>query len=293
MEGTSQIDGIRMHPPCEVKNVVEVNQWIWTLDACTSKSRGQHQHVPTISHIFYLFLMCEGDVLDVFECWKCQPCQPMSAFQPDSHSIALSMVPEGAGIWGDELGSWEALSHMCGAWSFAELCGASLASSCTDSVCIFWTFWSWLELLKPQSLGVGSDIDGATGCQRPVCRKLQRREARCVFGKGFLRDSSWSGVFVTGVKWSVLTSGRTYPFGDTGLTVYSSPFSEAGNCQYDFTIFYLSFSLICSLLRFALQEQLHLHLHDRGLLNLAGLSCFHCFFPSNFLPQFVQWPYQD
>ena len=37
------------------------------------------------------------------------------------------------------------------------------------------------------------------------------------------------------LKLSDLTSGRTYPFGDTGLTVYSSPFSEAGNRECDFT----------------------------------------------------------
>lgn len=226
-----------MHPPCEVKNVVEVNQWIWTLDACTSKSRGQHQHVPTFSTYFILFLMCEGDVLDVFECWKCQPCQPCQPF-------SLIRIPLHS-PWCRNLRrrTWILGSSFAYVWSL-ELC-------CTDSVCIFWTFWSWLEPLEPQSLGVGSDIDGATGCQRPVCQKLQRREAHCVFGTGFLRDSSWSGVFVTGVKLSVLTSGRTSPFGDTGLTVYSSPFSEAGNREYDFNFTYhfrwfaLSFDLLC------------------------------------------------
>ena len=232
-----------MHPPCEVKNVVEVNQWIWTLDACTSKSRGQHQHVPT-------------NFLPISDVWRRRlrrlwmlEMSAMSAFQPDSHSIALSMVPESEATNLDPGKLFRICVELGALRSFAELCGASLASSCTDSVCIFWTFWSWLEPLEPQSLGVGSDIDGATGCQRPVCQKLQRREAHCVFGAGFLRDSSWSGVFVTGVKLSDLTSGRTYPFGDTGLTVYSSPFSEAGNRECDFTYhfrwFALSFDLLC------------------------------------------------
>ena len=71
----------------------------------------------TVPQIFYLFLMCEGDVLDVFECWKCQPCQPCQPF-------SLIRIPLHS-PWCRNLRqrTWILGSSFAYVWSL-ELCGA-------------------------------------------------------------------------------------------------------------------------------------------------------------------------
>ena len=71
----------------------------------------------TFPQIFYLFLMCEGDVLDVFECWKCQPCQPCQPF-------SLIRIPLHS-PWCRNLRqrTWILGSSFAYVWSL-ELCGA-------------------------------------------------------------------------------------------------------------------------------------------------------------------------